>query len=200
MTTGHSQNSQNKKFERKDKPVPCKLYQKDTCSHNKDHETSGQLYLHVCSYCYSQGKSFTHTNTNCKSRAKNVQSTGYSSTNDSTIFVRTRIFFNTQKYTQGTANWKIDYNRVSKTYADIVKSKSSQVYSNGNVTKANNIAQGVNLSVNTKDTQSRVHTHKTKQGVNTQGDDLYDVNIGNIPHVLPVKGHYQKVKTQQFGS
>ena len=71
MTTGHSQNSQNKKFERKDKPVPCKFYQKDTCSHTKDHETSGQLYLHVCSYCYSQGKSLTHTNINCKSRAKN---------------------------------------------------------------------------------------------------------------------------------
>ena len=41
------------------------------------------------------------------------------------------------------------------------------------------------MSVNLKDTQSRVHTHKTKQGVNTQGDDLYDVNIGNIPYVLP---------------
>ena len=87
---------------------------------------------------------------------------------------------------------------MSKTYADIVKSKSSQVYSNGNITKANNITQGVNLSVNRKDTQSRVHTHKTKQGVNTQGDDSYDVNIGNIPHVLPVKGHYQKAKTCKY--
>ena len=78
-----------------------------------------------------------------------VQSKSYSNTNDSKIFVRSRIFFNTQKCTQGTANWKSDYNRVSKTYADIVKSKSSQVYSNGNITKAKNIAQGVNLSVNT---------------------------------------------------
>ena len=130
-----------------------------------------------------------------------MQSSAHSSTNDSTVFVRTRIFFNSQKYTQGTSNWKIDYNRGLKTYADIVKSKSSQVYSNGNVTKANNIAQSVNMSVNTKDTQSRVHPHKTKQGVkNTQGDDLYDVNIGNIPHVLPVKGYYQNVKTCKHNS
>ena len=71
ITTGHSQNSQNKKTECKDKPVPCKFYQKDTCCHIKDHETSGQLYLHVCSFCYSQGKSLAHTSVNCKARSKN---------------------------------------------------------------------------------------------------------------------------------
>ena len=61
MTTGQSQSFQNKKSERKDKAVPCKFYQRDTCSHTKDHDTSGQLYLHVCSYCHSQGKSLKLT-------------------------------------------------------------------------------------------------------------------------------------------
>ena len=130
-----------------------------------------------------------------------MQSTANSSTNDSTVFVRTRVIFNSQRYTQGASNWKIDYNRGLKTYADIVKSKSSQVYSNGNVTRANNIGQSVNMSVNTKSTQSRVHTHKRKQGVkNTQGCDFYDLNTGNIPHVLPVKGCYQKEKICKHNS
>ena len=125
-----------------------------------------------------------------------MQSTAYSSTNDSTVFVRTRIIFNSQKNIQGSSNWKMDHNRGLKTYADIVKGKSSQVYSNGNITKVNSVAQSVNMSVNTKDTKNRVHAHKRKQGVNmAQGDDFYKFNTGNIPHVLPVSGYHKNIKT-----
>ena len=125
-----------------------------------------------------------------------MQSTAHSSTKDSTVFVRTRTFLNSQKCNQGSSNWKIDYNRGLKTYADIAKSKSSQVYSNGSITKVNNVAQSVNMSVNTKNTQCCVYSFKAKQGVNSaQGDSLYDFNTDNTLYVLLVSGDYQNVKT-----
>ena len=71
LTSGHPQNVQSKKGERKDRAIPCKFFQKDSCSHTKDHETNGQLYLHVCSICHSQGKSLTHTSSTCRNRTKN---------------------------------------------------------------------------------------------------------------------------------
>ena len=65
MSNGQSQNSQARKSECKDRSMPCKFYQKDTCSHTKDHETNGQLYLHVCNVCSAQDKSLTHTTASC---------------------------------------------------------------------------------------------------------------------------------------
>ena len=127
-----------------------------------------------------------------------MQSTDNNSTKSSTVFVNTRVFLNSQKCTQGSLNWKVEYNRGLKTYADIVKSKSSQVYSTGNITKANNNTQIVNRCVNT---QSRVFKHKRKQGVkNTQGGDFHNANTGNMPHVLPVRSIYQNVKKCKHNS
>ena len=127
-----------------------------------------------------------------------MQSTVNSSTKDSTVFVNTRVFLNSQKCTQGCLNWKVECNRGLQTYADIVKSKSSEVYSTSNITKGNNVTQSVNMCVNT---QSRAFKQKRKQGVkSTQGDDFYDANTSNMPHMLPVKDLYQNVKKCKHNS
>ena len=41
LTSGHSQNVQTKKGERRDRAIPCKFCQNDSFSHTKDHETNG---------------------------------------------------------------------------------------------------------------------------------------------------------------
>ena len=70
-----------------------------------------------------------------------------------------------------------------------------------NFDKANKVVQGVNVYVNAKCTQSRVATHKRKQGVkSTQGDDFHDYNTGNIPHVLPVRFLDHNVKKCKHNS
>ena len=51
----------NKKSGTKDQSMPCRYYQKNSCSHKGNHDTGGRLYLHVCSYCHSQGKSAPHS-------------------------------------------------------------------------------------------------------------------------------------------
>ena len=44
-------------------------------------------------------------------------------------------------------------------------------------------------------TQSHAFKHKRKQGVkSSHGDDFYDSNTGNMPHVLPVKGFFKILK------
>ena len=54
--------------------MPCKYYQKSSCSHKGDHETNGQMYLHLCSYCHTLGKANSHPAKDCRkamSAAKN---------------------------------------------------------------------------------------------------------------------------------
>ena len=68
VTTGH------KKVNTKDKPIPCRYFQKGTCGQTKDHENNGQMYLHVCASCFASGKSHTHPQKDCK-RSKNDQGT-----------------------------------------------------------------------------------------------------------------------------
>ena len=53
-------NQNSKRMGSKDQPTPCKFYQKSTCSHKTDHETNGHMYLHVCSFCFTNGKKFPH--------------------------------------------------------------------------------------------------------------------------------------------
>ena len=46
-----------------------------------------------------------------------------------------------------------------------------------------------------------MHSNRKKQGVkSTQGGNFHDVNIGNMPHVLPVKDLYQNVKKCKHNS
>ena len=70
----HAQRSQNhslsvgKKFKSKDKGVPCRFYQKGTCGQKTEHENGGQLYLHVCEYCFVKGKSHPHSGKDCRQK------------------------------------------------------------------------------------------------------------------------------------
>ena len=50
--------------------MPCRYYQKNSCSHKGDHEMGGKLYLHICSHCHSQGKNVSHSLKDCR-KAKN---------------------------------------------------------------------------------------------------------------------------------
>ena len=66
-STSSSHSSQNsKKMGNKDQSMPCRYYQKNSCSHKGDQETGGRLYLHICSHCHSQGKNVTHSLKDCK--------------------------------------------------------------------------------------------------------------------------------------
>ena len=38
------------------------------CSHKNDHTTSGQLYRHICSHCFSLGKKFAHPLKDCRNK------------------------------------------------------------------------------------------------------------------------------------
>ena len=60
-----------KKSVSKEKPIPCRFYQKGTCGQSQDHENNGQKYLHVCSSCFSAGKSHAHPQKECKRGTKN---------------------------------------------------------------------------------------------------------------------------------
>ena len=55
----------------KEGPTPCKFFQKATCSHKTDHETNNHTYLHVCSFCFSNGKKYPHALKDCKKNLKN---------------------------------------------------------------------------------------------------------------------------------
>ena len=70
-STSQSQGpSGNKKVSHKDGPTPCKYYQRNACSHKNDHETGGRTYLHICSFCHSQGKNLSHSSKDCR-KSKN---------------------------------------------------------------------------------------------------------------------------------
>ena len=56
----------NKKIVKSRTPLPCRFYQKGTCGQSQDHENGGQSYLHVCSVCFKNGKSYSHPSKDCK--------------------------------------------------------------------------------------------------------------------------------------
>ena len=56
IVTNTGSNSNSSKNRTEAQGVPCKFYQSAKCSHKNDHTTSGQLYRHICSYCFSLGK------------------------------------------------------------------------------------------------------------------------------------------------
>ena len=52
------------------KLVPCTYFNQGTCSHNKNHDTKGVRYIHVCSVCFANGKTFPHSEIDCKNNLK----------------------------------------------------------------------------------------------------------------------------------
>ena len=55
------------KNENSKRPWYCKLYQNGSCSHNRDHESGGKVYKHICAHCLSQGRQAAHPEKDCKS-------------------------------------------------------------------------------------------------------------------------------------
>ena len=55
------------------KSMPCVYYNDNSCNFNKNHETKGVFYRHICSSCFAQdGKVNAHSALDCKQkRAKN---------------------------------------------------------------------------------------------------------------------------------
>ena len=47
------------------KVTPCRYYNRGQCSHKTSHETNGANYLHVCSHCFTQGRTSTHPVKDC---------------------------------------------------------------------------------------------------------------------------------------
>ena len=60
-----------RKVENKDRSLPCRFYQKGSCSHRGDHETGGTLYLHICNLCHAKGKHHPHPSKDCRNKSKN---------------------------------------------------------------------------------------------------------------------------------
>ena len=61
----HNTARQNQKPTYGSKPWFCKQYQSGNCAHKKDHEMNGRLQKHVCSFCLSLGKMFSHPEKDC---------------------------------------------------------------------------------------------------------------------------------------
>ena len=50
----------------------CKYYNSNKCTHKGDHQTSGRLFRHVCSYCFKAlKKSSVHPETRCSTKKNN---------------------------------------------------------------------------------------------------------------------------------
>ena len=68
IVTNTGANSNSLKNRTEAQGVPCKFYQSAKCSHKNDHTTSGQLYRHICSHCFSLGKKFAHPLKDCRNK------------------------------------------------------------------------------------------------------------------------------------
>ena len=52
--------------------MPCQYFNQGTCSHSKSHGTRGVSYNHVCSACFSNGRTFPHAEADCKNKLKST--------------------------------------------------------------------------------------------------------------------------------
>ena len=54
------------------KPImACRFYQRGLCHNQRDHETGGTFYKHVCATCFSMGRENRHMSKDCKVSSKN---------------------------------------------------------------------------------------------------------------------------------
>ena len=73
-TQNHTQ-SVNSRNQNREKPTPCKFYQRGTCGQKTDHQNKGHTYLHICSQCFANGKTNLHPSKDCKRFSKNEPGT-----------------------------------------------------------------------------------------------------------------------------
>ena len=52
------------------KTAVCRFYQRAMCQHQKDHETGGTFYKHVCANCFAMGKEYKHMAKDCRVSVK----------------------------------------------------------------------------------------------------------------------------------
>ena len=52
------------------KATACRFYQRGLCHHQKDHETGGVFYKHVCSACYAMGREHRHMVKDCRASSR----------------------------------------------------------------------------------------------------------------------------------
>ena len=75
IVTSQSMSSQNK-VKADSQGIPCRFFQAGKCSHKNNHTVNGQLYRHICSFCHSTGKKFSHPLKDCRNmrqESKNEQ-------------------------------------------------------------------------------------------------------------------------------
>ena len=68
IVSNNANNSHTSKNKTEVQGVPCRFFQSAKCSHKTDHTTSGQLYRHICSHCFSIGKRFAHPLKDCRNK------------------------------------------------------------------------------------------------------------------------------------
>ena len=69
-TGGQKLKKQTQTFQKGVKSMPCMYFNDNTCTFNKNHETKGVFYRHICSSCFTQDGS-THSASDCKKSVKN---------------------------------------------------------------------------------------------------------------------------------
>ena len=50
------------------KAMVCTYFNQNTCNFNKTHETKGVLYRHICASCFIMGKSYPHSEVDCRQK------------------------------------------------------------------------------------------------------------------------------------
>ena len=109
--------------------------------------------------------------------------------------VKTKIFYNSIKNCRASNNWKRDDVTNVKTYADMVKSESSWVYSKTRLHNVTNVKKQYTPPVNTKRAKHKGCINNMYQGVNVALDHgTKTSHIGNFPHILPHQNNIRSVK------
>ena len=92
-------NSRSQKFRKNQNPqksvksMPCVYYNDNSCNINKNHETKGVFYRHICSSCFAQnGKVSAHCALDCKhKKAKKKTNNPGHSQHSSVSLIMSRI-------------------------------------------------------------------------------------------------------------
>ena len=109
--------------------------------------------------------------------------------------IKTKFFYNSISKCRASNNCRRDYVTNVKTYADIVKSESSWVYSKTKLHKVTNVEKQYKSPINTKRVKHKGCINKVYQGVNVALDHEAKTNhIGNFPHILPNQNNIGSVK------
>ena len=67
IVTSQSMSSENK-VKADSQGIPCRFFQAGKWSHKNNHTVNGQLYNHICSFCHSTGKTFSHPLKDCRNK------------------------------------------------------------------------------------------------------------------------------------